>query len=75
MLPANLLTAYGCLLFFETLSCTKLTTSGLMGALKIVARATVSPVSSFFSLYTETNGRAVDKAYKYLVLLKRKTNE
>lgn len=36
-----------------------------MGALNTVARATVSPVSSFFSLYTETSGRAVDKAYKH----------
>lgn len=42
-----------------------MTTSGLIGALNTVARATVSPVSSFFSLYTETNGRAVDKAYEH----------
>jgi len=49
------------------LSWTKLTISGLIGALNTEARATVSPVSSLFSLYTETNGRAVDKAYKHFI--------
>jgi hypothetical protein len=42
------------------LSCTKLTISGLIGALKTAGNAMVEPDASFLSLYTVISGRAAD---------------
>jgi hypothetical protein len=42
------------------LSCTKLTISGLTGALKTAGNAIVEPDASFLSLYTVIRGRAAD---------------
>ena len=52
------LTAYACLEFFLILSWTKLTMSGLMGALKTAGKWIPAPsTTSFLALYTETTGR------------------
>lgn len=61
IVPASLFTQYGCRWFFAMLSCTKLTTSGLIGALKIAGKEMVVPNGSFLSLYTLIRGRAADR--------------
>jgi hypothetical protein len=61
-IPASLLTQYGWRWFLATLSCTKLTISGLIGALKTAGNAMVEPDASFLSLYTVIRGRAADSA-------------
>ena len=60
-LPASLLTAYGCLLFFNTWKWTKLTISGRIGARNTAGRDIFLSVSSPFSLYTDINGLAWKK--------------
>lgn len=70
-IPALSLTQYAWRWLKEICWCTKFTTSGLIGALKTDGKAiALFLTSSDFSVYTLTNGRAVDNDWNKIAFVK-----